>query len=162
MGPYWNDAYDIHMFLGYIIESETPPVIEVSVDIKPGSCPNPLNVKAKGVLTAAILGTEDFDVTQIEPASVRLVGVLPLRWALEDVATPFEGDKDDCGDCTEEGPDGFLDLTLKFDMQAIVAALGDVEDGDCLVLTLEGQLLDGTPIVGEDVVVILKKGKGKK
>lgn len=138
------------------------PEIEVPVDIKPGSCPNPLNVKAKGVLPAAILGTEDFDVTQIDPASVRLVGVLPLRWALEDVATPFEGDKDDCGDCMEEGPDGYLDLTLKFEMQEIVAALGDVEDGDCEVLTLKGETVDGTHIVGKDVVVILKKGKGKK
>jgi Lectin C-type domain len=177
MGPHWNDAYDKHMYYGYIIESETmppPPVIEVSVDIKPGSCPNPLNVRSKGVLPVAVLGTEDFDVTMIDPGTVGLhregvedeqgdpIIVSPLRWAYEDVATPFEGDKDNCYDCSEEGPDGFLDLTLKCDMQEIVVALGDVEDGDCLALALEGQVLDGMPIVGEDVVVILKKGKGKK
>ena len=50
-----------------------------------------------------------------------------------------------------------MDLTLKFDTQEIVSALGDVSDGDCVVLHLTGNLLDGIPIVGEDVVVILKK-----
>jgi hypothetical protein len=80
-----------------------PPVIEVSVDIKPMSWPNPLNVNKKGVLPVAILGTEDFDVTQIDPASILLEGVSPLRWALEDVGTP--GDQ-------LAGPDGIMDLSL--------------------------------------------------
>ena len=137
-------------------------VLVVDIDIKPTSCPNPLNIKSKGVLPVAVLGADDFDVKDIDPAVITLEGVSPLRWSLEDVATPFDGDKDSCDDCTEDGADGFTDLTLKFDRQEIVAALGDVEDGDCMVLTLEGQLMDGTPIIGRDVVVILKKGKGKK
>ena len=33
--------------------------IQISVDIKPQSCPNPVNVNAKGVLPVAILGTAD-------------------------------------------------------------------------------------------------------
>jgi hypothetical protein len=136
--------------------------VVVPVDIKPMSCPNPLNVGAKGVLPVAILGTADFDVTQVDVATVQLEGVSPLRWDCEDVATPFEPfiGKEACDCCTEEGPDGYLDLTLKFDTQEIVAALGDVEDGDCVVLHLTGNLMeeyDGTPILGEDVVVILKK-----
>ncbi|MCH8030650.1 MAG: hypothetical protein IIB09_02360 [Bacteroidetes bacterium] len=53
--------------------------------------------------------------------------------------------------------DGILDLTLKFDKRDIVAALGPVADGDVIVLHLTGNLLDGTPIVGEDVVVILDR-----
>ena len=48
---------------------------------------------------------------------------------------------------------------MKFNKQEVVLALGPVEDGDVIVATLTGELLDGTPIVGEDVVVILKKGK---
>jgi len=65
--------------------------IQVAVDIKPTSCRNPFNVGKKGVMPVAILGTEDFDVTQIDPVTVMLAGVVsPLRWALEDVATPFE------------------------------------------------------------------------
>jgi len=142
--------------------------LDVPVDIKPTSCPNPLNVKSKGVLPVAILGTADFDVTQVDLESVRLtygedgVKISPLRWALEDVATPFVPftGKEDCLDCTTAGPDGYLDLTLKFDMQEVVAALGEVNDGDCLVLQLTGKLNDGTTeISGEDVVRILKKGK---
>ena len=63
-------------------------------------------------------------------------------------------------DCTTDGPDGWLDLTLKFDNQEIVAALGAVEDGECLLLTLTGELFDGTPIdFVEDVIIIIKKGK---
>ena len=132
------------------------------VDIKPQSCRNPLNVKDKGDLPVAILGTDTFDVTQVDPASVDLEGVSPLRWDLEDVATPFGPPyvgKEDAFDCTEEGPDGYMDLTLKFDTQEVVAALGPVNDGDVLVLQLTGSLLDGGPFFGEDVVVILKKEK---
>lgn len=142
--------------------TEDPDVIAVGVDIKPQSCRNPLNVGSKGVLPVAILGTGDIDVSQIDPATVQLEGVSPLRWAMEDVATPFEPftGKADAYDCTTEGPDGFMDLTLKFNHQEIIAALGPVSDGDVLVLQLTGNLLPdfgGTPIVGEDVVVILNK-----
>ena len=132
--------------------------IEVEIDIKPGSCPNPLNTKSKGVLPVAILGTEEFDVTQINPATIQLEGVSPLRWNLEDVATPFDGEP--C-ECHELGGDGWFDLTLKFRTQDIVAMLGDVNDGDEVVLTLTGELYGGTPIEGQDCVWILKKGKEK-
>jgi hypothetical protein len=133
------------------------------VDIKPGSCPNPINVSSPGVLPVAILGTVDLDVTTIDPVTVRLEGVAPIRSALGDVATPFEpfADKEDCSfDCAEGGPDGLLDLALKFRTREIVAALGEVEDGECRVLTLTGNLREeyaGTPIEGEDVVLILNK-----
>lgn len=140
-----------------------PPAIKVPVDIKPTSCPNPFNMANQGVLPVAILGTEEFDVSQVAPESVQLEGVSLLRWAMEDVATPFEPftGKEDClKDCTKEGPDGIMDITLKFNTQDIVSALGDVADGDCLVLTLTGNLKDefgGTSIKGEDVVLIKKK-----
>jgi hypothetical protein len=138
--------------------------IQVAVDIKPTSCPNPLNVGSNGVLPVAIVGTQDFDVTHVDPGTVKLIGVDPLRCSYEDVCTPYYPflGKETQLSCTEEGPDGFLDLTLKFDMQQVVEALGIVADQDVLVLTLEGKLFDeygGVPIVGEDVVIILKKGK---
>ena len=68
-----------------------------------------------------ILGTADFDVTQVDPESVRLRGVTPVDSALEDVATPFNAFivNGDYSDCTDEGPDGFQDLTLKFDTQEV-------------------------------------------
>ena len=143
---------------------EPPPRVPVAVDIKPQSCPNPLSTKDKGVLPVAILGSEAFDVTQIDPASVRLEGGRPPQvgaggysHALR--ALPRQGRY---LRLQRSRPDGFLDLTLKFNVQEVVAALGEVNDGDVLVLQLTGNLLEeygGTPIVGEDVVRIIKKVK---
>jgi hypothetical protein len=137
--------------------------IQVPVDIKPTSCPNPLNVTSMGVLPVAILGTETLDVTQIDPATVRLAEVAPLRWSLEDVATPFTPFVDkplDAYACTIYGPDSYMDLVFHFNTQAVVAAIGAVADGDVLRLMLTGKLMEeegGTPIIGEDVVKILMK-----
>jgi len=132
---------------------------DVPVDIKPESCPNPLNVNSQGVLPVAILGADDIDVTNFAASTITLEGVQPLRSELEDVATPFVPfiGKSDALDCTDEGPDGFVDLTFKFDTQEIVAALGGVNDGDVLVLQLTGFTNGGNPIQGEDVVIIIKK-----
>ena len=145
-------------------EEEGTPIGEsilVSVDIKPTSCPNPFNVKSNGVLPVAILGTEDFDVTQIDVATILLAGVAPLRSNLEDVATPVPDNAAEC-QCTKEGPDGYLDLALKFDTQAIAAALGVVSNWALLELPLTGSLMEcygGIPIQGSDCVRILKLGK---
>jgi len=139
-----------------------PPFIPVFVDIKPQSCPNPLNTKGKGVLPVAILGTEEFDVSTIDPSTINLEGVFPLRWALEDVATPFDGEE--C-ECTTEGSDGFMDLTIKFDTQEIIGALGDVVDGEVRPLYLTGNLIEefgGTGIEGSDCVIIKAKNLGKE
>jgi probable HAF family extracellular repeat protein len=137
------------------------PAVKVAVDIKPGSCPNPLNVKSSGVLPIAILGTADYDVTTIDPASVRLAGVEPLRSGYEDVAGPVT-DTNDCN-CTEAGPDGYLDLTLKFKTQEIVEAIGEVNDGDVLTLELTGVLFDPIPferpIEGADCILIRGRHK---
>lgn len=135
---------------------------EPKVDIKPTSCPNPLNVNSNGVLPVAILGTAAYDVMQVDPGSIQLEGFSPLRWSYEDVAGPVGPDAEEC-ECTTAGPDGHLDLTLKFDKQDIIDWIGDVEDGQYLPLTLTWNLLDGTPQEGSDCVVIRKKGKkGKK
>jgi hypothetical protein len=149
--------------------------IDVPFDIKPTSCPNPLNVKEKGVLPVAILGTEDFDVTRIDPASVRLFRpvvegeptlIAPLRWSLEDVATPYEPFVEkplDIYACTEDGPDGFMDLTLKFSAPEVSAELGSAEDGEAVRFIATGNLKEehgGTPFVGEDIVrMLVKKDK---
>jgi len=159
------------MIAGFAITSSAQE-LEVAIDIKPESCPNPINVKSKGVFPVAILGTEDFDVNQVDPDSITLLTedggeVAPLRWALEDVATPYIYSPEDEEEymCTTDGPDGYLDLTLKFDIQEIVDALGepeDVEDGDVEFVWLTGNLFvgfGGTPIEGLDVIIILKKGK---
>ena len=47
---------------------------------------------------------------------------------------------------------------LKFDTQEIMAALGDVENGDEVVLTLTGELNNGTQIEGKDCIIIKSIG----
>jgi hypothetical protein len=100
---------------------------------------------------------------EIDPSSIRLAEIAPLRWSLEDIATPFEAitDNENCLEsCNELGPDGYLDLTLKFNTQEVVQALGNVVDRDCLMLTITGKLKDefgGNPVVGEDRVLIREK-----
>ena len=145
----------------YKILSTAPPLkIEVPVDIKPQSCPNPLNVKSKGVLPVAILGTVDFDVRTIDVATISLNGVAPIKSAFEDATTPaFKIDR--C-DCEVLDPDSFEDMVLKFDTQEIVTSLGVVQDGEEITLTLTGNLLEnegGTAIEGTDCVLIKAKGK---
>ena len=138
-------------------------LINVNLDLKPGSCPNPLSVKARGVVPYAVLGSQDLDVHTIDPVTLRVEGVAPLRWAVEDVAAPagIINGKDDCvEDCTEDGADGYEDLTLKLDARELIQALGGIEDGDCLVVTITGNLKEefgGTAVLGEDVVFIRKQ-----
>jgi hypothetical protein len=133
----------------------------VNLDIKPGSCPNPLNVKNRGVLPVAILGTEKLDVSAIEPSSLTLTregieeSVAPIRWDYEDVGTPFEGQLCDCHEL--EG-DGYDDLTLKFNTQEVVEKLGLYElCGDTIPFTVRGILADSTTIAAQDCVWLLKE-----
>ncbi len=139
--------------------------LPVSVDIKPGSWPNPLQLESKGVLPVAVCGTEDFDVTMIDPESVELtleglgIGVHPLRWSYGDVATPYMGEPFGGHDL---GSDGYLDLMLKFKTQEVITTLGldAFGDGDVVILMLTGNLkaeFDGTAIHGKDYVWILHK-----
>jgi len=133
------------------------PALVVAVDIKPTSCPNPLNVKSSGVLPVAILGSEDLDVSEIVPTSIQLAGIDAIRNDYEDVATPLL-DVNDCN-CTKAGPDGYLDLTLKFKTQRIVEAIGEVNNGDVLTLQLTGVLFGERPIEGTDCILIRGKHK---
>jgi hypothetical protein len=167
LGLLVNNTYNIHLKVtdsgGLSNVANTTltiiptPALKVIVDIKPGSCPNPLNVKSSGVLPVAILGTADFDVTTIDPTSIRLAGVSPLRSSFEDVAGPVF-DSNDCN-CTEDGPDGFPDLTLKFKTGDIVEAIGDVNYGDTLTLKLTGVMIGERPIEGTDCILIRGKHK---
>jgi serine protease len=130
--------------------------VAVAVDIRPQQCPNRVRADQRGILEVAIAGTASFDVRDIDLGSIRLAGVgprpdLPRFW---DVAMPFElfVGKQNAHDCTRRGGDGFLDLLLGFD----ISALGPVTDREVIVIPLTGELEDGTPIRGEDVVVAIK------
>ncbi len=145
-----------------------PQSLVVDVDIKPGSCPNPVNLNKARVVPVVVLGTEDFDVTTVNPATTRLSrdGVegyeVPLRWALGDVATPFEGELCDCHDLNG---DGYLDLKLKFHRKNLVMTLKLSQVlGQTVPLTLTGNLKEefgGTQITGEDCLKVRPRVKGK-
>ncbi|MBN1983905.1 MAG: VWA domain-containing protein [Chitinivibrionales bacterium] len=138
--------------------------VDVCFDIHPTSCPNPIEIKGGGVIPAAITGTASFDVSRVDPSSVRLLTCAPTRSELEDVVTPYTPfmGKANKNDCTTFGPDGIMDLSLKFDKQSFVAALKtylgrDPIDKEVLIIPLTGRLLaqfGGTELVGEDVIVI--------
>jgi hypothetical protein len=145
--------------------------ITLSLDIKPGSCPNPLNTntQGKGRLPMAILGTDDFDVSDIDPASISIAGtVFPQKTpSIEDVSAPLLDNNHvnvqppngvRC-ECHEEGPDGYADLVIHFSRREIIAALGlgalarDTE----VPITVTGELLDGTPFEATDCVRIIAR-----
>ncbi len=116
----------------------------VSIDIKPGSDPNSINLKSKGVVPVAILTTPDFDATEVVPETVVFGpgAAHAEKSALEDV--------DDDGD---------LDMILHFKMQEIGLTEEDTE------ATLYGQTEAGLSIMGVDTVRIVppsNAGKGKK
>jgi len=126
----------------------------VQIDIRPQMCPNQLNTNAKNPVYVAILGTSDFDVTEIDVGSLTFAGLTALDYQYIDVSRP-PTDDGPCA-CTTEAGDGYVDLQLSFKNQVILTTLGDFEDGDTRTLTLEGELNDETPIEGEDCIVIQK------
>jgi formylglycine-generating enzyme required for sulfatase activity len=131
------------------------PEPPMEIDIKPGSCPNSWNRESNGVLPVAVLGTEDFDVTQIDLSSVTISradgagssvgpneGPPGPHSVFEDVGTPFEGEV--C-DCHEAEGDGILDLSMKFKTQDVAdLLLVDDPNGALVPLVVSGTLLDGT------------------
>ena len=65
----------------------------VVIDIKPGSDPNSINLGSKGVVPVAVLTTDEYDATLIDPSTVLFAEASPVRWTIEDV-WPYDG-KDD-------------------------------------------------------------------
>lgn len=116
-----------------------PTVINVQIDIKPGSYPNSINRNSKGVIPVAILGSADFDVTQIEPLSLALAG---MALNIQNKGTP---------QCSLEdvNKDGFMDLVCKFVDGTITTSV------ETTTFVLTGTLLDGTSFEGSDEVRIV-------
>lgn len=111
----------------------TSLVKEVAVDIKPGSDPNSINPRSKGRIPVAILTTDTFDATTVDPATVRFgatgTEAAPVHSALEDV----DGDGD-------------TDLILHFSTQDTGIACGDIS------AFLTGETVSGQTIEGSDSI----------
>jgi hypothetical protein len=117
---------------------DKPGIKNVIFDIKPGSDRNPINPKSKGVLPAAILGSDDYDVTEIDVSSLLLEGeVPPLRARLK------------------KGGDGYQDLKLKFSSPAVWEALGDLQPCQTYEVWITGTFNDGTQLLGSDSVFVV-------
>lgn len=131
---------------------EAPLAEAVSLDIKPGSSRNPINLKSKGVLLpVAILSTEEFDATQVDLDTLLFGDPLLIADGKSPVS-PLRGNYEDVN------YDGLTDLTLKFSMRELLE--NEVIGAATVQGYLAGQLVDGTEIAGRDMVVIVPAARG--
>ena len=114
-------------------------VVRVSIDIKPGSFPNSINLGSKGNVPVAILSTPTFDARTVDPMSVTL-GSSPVR--LKGKGTPMASFQDVNGD-------GLLDLVVHVDTESLHLT----ESDNLAVLT--GRTFSGATIRGTDSVRIV-------
>ena len=113
-------------------EPDWQPVTEVNIDIKPGSYPNAIDPKSKGVIPVALVGSAILDVTNVKIDSLRFGPneASAVQHAFEDVNV-----------------DGFLDLILHFKTQQTGIRAGDTQ------ASLTGTTGHGIPIQGCDSIV---------
>jgi hypothetical protein len=104
----------------------------LDVDIKPGSDPNAVNPRSKGVIPVAVLGSVYFDASQIDPATV--------AFGPNGAPAAHNGHVEDVND------DGFSDMVVHFKTGDTGIACGDTE------ATLTGQTFGGVDITGTDSV----------
>ena len=114
-------------------------VAEAIVDIKPGSYPNSINVKSNGVIPVAILGTEVFDVADVD--------VTTLEFAPRGVADGGAAPAHSVGGHPQDvNDDGLMDLLSHYRTQDTGIVIGDTE------ACVTGETLDGTPLEGCDLI----------
>jgi hypothetical protein len=115
---------------------KTDDVIPVVIDIKPGSYPNSVNLRSAGVIPVAILTTEDFDATTVDPLTV----VFGTGGAMESHEKGHIKDVDEDGD---------LDLVLHFRVKEAGIECGDVE------ALLAGETFSGQDFMASDDISTL-------
>ena len=116
----------------------TIPIIEVSIDIKPGSYPNSINPSSNGKLPVAILTTDDFNTIDVDPDTVVFLGANPLKWADEDV--------DDDGD---------IDKIFHFKTRELNFSMLELIENETWA-TLSGYTFDQEYFEGKDTVRLVK------
>ena len=108
--------------------------LSVTIDIKPGSSTNPINLKSNGMIPVAILSSSAFDAKTVDPTSVKFGPGGAGSWG---------------STLTDVNGDGILDLLLHFRAQQTGLQAGDTQA--CLV----GQTRDGVPLQGCDSIRVV-------
>ena len=115
-------------------------VIVVDIDIMPGSDANCFNNNGHGVISVAILSSEIFDATEVNPETVRLEGM----------AIKMVGKSGKLLTQTRDANhDGLDDLVVKIGDEEGVFNSGTTE------ARLTANTLDGVPILGTDSICIV-------
>jgi hypothetical protein len=140
-------------------EPPQPSMIDAIVDIRPGLCPNHLRLESSLTIPIALLGTADFEVFAVDPATVRLSRegvrgeVVPVGWGYADVGTPLIGGL--CA-CHKRRGDGLDDLEFSFQISEVIEVLalaGRVDE--TIPITLSGSLLTGEAFEGRDCAHVI-------
>jgi hypothetical protein len=118
---------------------EVVPFLPVAIDVRPGSDVNPVNLGAHGVLPVAILSTDDFDATTVNPSSIRLAGAAPKT----------TGNGKTQATVRDVNGDGSFDLVVHVEIVAL-----DLVSTDTMV-TLTGETFDGQFIQGTDLIHVV-------
>ena len=116
-----------------------PTVVDVNIDIKPGSNPNCFNINGHGVVPVAILGSSEFDVNSINLESLSFGG-LEVR---------VRGNRGPLCSFEYVNDDEFLDLVCHFEDNSDYWSPGDGVAG------LTGELQDGTSFKGTDSICVV-------
>jgi hypothetical protein len=123
-------------------------VIEVDIDIKPGSDPNSINCKVKpnqnAVIAVAILTTDDFDAMMVDHTTVSFEGATEAH-VDKKTGEPSRHEEDVDGD-------GDMDLVFHFRYGDTSLTCASTEG------TLVGETFDGIPIEGTDAVRMVGGG----
>jgi hypothetical protein len=123
-------------------------IVEVEIDIKPGSDPNSINCNNPNeVITVAILTTDDFDATTVDHTTVTFEGASETHTHPK-TGEPLRHEEDVDGD-------GDIDLVFHF-LQGDTDLTCESEEG-----VLMGETFDGDPVQGTDAVRMIDAGGGQ-
>jgi hypothetical protein len=120
----------------------TPALLQLPIDIQRGGVSNSLNLLSRGVVPVAILGSEGFDVTRLDPET--------LGFGPAGAAPAHRGG----GHFADVNGDGHPDFLSHYRVGETGLVPGDME------ACVTGETLDATPFEGCDTVEVFAPPSG--